>query len=106
MLLPVNEQAYLFSWARHQQGALTGMAVVLREATQVALRRGPYSTSREGMTPIWRDPPAALPLAAVLTALLLNPRNGIRLASMTIGNYSLGPVINSLPGLDPGALCR
>jgi hypothetical protein len=37
-------------------------------------------------------------------SLLLNPRNGTRLASMTIGNYSLGAVIDSIPGLDPTEL--
>lgn len=79
-------------------------AAVIQEAMRVALRLGPYSNSREGMTPIWRDPPSALPVAVVLIALLLNPDNAARLASMTIGNYSLGSVINSLPGLDPNAL--
>ena len=79
-------------------------AAVVREAMRIALRRGPYAMSREGMTPIWRDPPSALAVAAVLLALLLNPHNGARLASMTIGDYSLGSVIASLPGLDPNAL--
>lgn len=79
-------------------------AAVIREATLVALRRGPYAMSREGMTPIWRDPPSALPVAVVLMALLLDPLSGARLASMTIGNYSLGSVIASLPGMDPKAL--
>jgi hypothetical protein len=79
-------------------------AAVIREATRIALRRGPYAMSREGMTPICRDPPSALPVAVVLMALLINPRNAARLASMTIGNYSLGSVIDSLPGLDPKAL--
>ena len=68
------------------------------------LHRGPYSGSREGMLPVWRDPPSALPLAVVLMSLLLDPRNGTRLASMTIGNYSLGAVIDSIPGLDPKVL--
>ena len=27
VLLPVNEQAYLFSWARHHLSAFTGLAV-------------------------------------------------------------------------------
>jgi predicted ATP-grasp superfamily ATP-dependent carboligase len=88
--------------------ALLGVAVrdgsrvaVIREAARAALRGGPYSCSREGMTPIWRDPPSALPLAVVLISLLLNPHNGARLASMTIGNYSLGAAIDSIPGLDP-----
>jgi hypothetical protein len=79
-------------------------AAVIRELARVALRRGPYSNSREGMTPIWRDPPSALPVGVVLIALLINPNNADRLASMTIGNYSLGSVINALPGLDPKAL--
>jgi predicted ATP-grasp superfamily ATP-dependent carboligase len=79
-------------------------AAVIREVMRVALRRGPYSNSREGMLPIWRDPPSALPVAVVLTALLLEPHNGARLASMTIGNYSLGSAIDSLPGLDPKVL--
>ena len=79
-------------------------AAVIREAMRVALRRGPYAMSREGMTPIRRDPPSALPVAVALIALLLDPRNAARLASVTIGNYSLGSVIASLPGLDPNAL--
>jgi hypothetical protein len=79
-------------------------AAVIREAARVALRRGPYSNSREGMTPIWRDPPSALPLTVVLSSLLLNPHNGARLAAMTISNYSLGAVIDSIPGLDPKEL--
>jgi hypothetical protein len=45
-----------------------------------------------------------VPLAVVLLSLLLTPRNGTRLASTTIGNYSLGAVIDSIPGLDPNAL--
>ena len=76
-------------------------AAVIREAVRVVLHRGPYSGSREGMLPVWRDPPSALPLAVVLMSLLLNPSNGTRLASMTIGNYSLGAVIDSISGLDP-----
>ena len=91
--------------------ALLGAAVrhrsrdaVIREAASVALHRGLYSGSSEGMLPVWRDPPSALPLAVVLLSLLLNPRNGTRLASMTIGNYSLGAVIDSIPGLDPNEL--
>jgi hypothetical protein len=64
-------------------------AAVIREAARVTLRLGQYSNSREGMTPICRDPPSALPVAVVLIALLLNPLNGSRLASMTIGNHSL-----------------
>jgi hypothetical protein len=79
-------------------------AAVIREAMRVALRRGPYAMSREGMTPICRDPPSALPVAVALIALLLNPRNAARLASVTIGNYSLGSVIDALPGLDRKAL--
>jgi hypothetical protein len=56
------------------------------------------------MLPVRRDPPSAVPLAVVLLSLLLTPRNGTRLASTTIGNYSLGAVIDSIPGLDPNAL--
>jgi len=91
--------------------ALLGAAVrhgsrraVIREAASVVLHRGPYSGSREGMLPVWRDPPSALPLAVVLISLLINPSNGTRLASMTIGNYSLGAVIDSILGLDPNEL--
>jgi hypothetical protein len=40
----------------------------------------------------------------MLIALLLNPRNAARLASVTMGNFSLGSAINSLPGLDLNVL--
>jgi len=56
------------------------------------------------MLPVRRDPPAAVPLTVVLAALLLDPGNGSHLASMTIGNYSLGAVIESIPGIDPDGL--
>jgi predicted ATP-grasp superfamily ATP-dependent carboligase len=77
---------------------------VLREAACVVLHRDLYSGSREGMLPVRRDPPAAVPLTVVLAALLLDPGNGSHLASMTIGNYSLGAVIESIPGIDPDGL--
>ena len=89
-------QAILGAAVRHRS-----RRAVLREVARVALHRGPYSGSREGMLPVWRDPPSALPLAVVLISLLLNPSNSTRLASMTIGNYSLGAVIDSIPELDP-----
>ncbi len=108
---PPRASAHVGRRSHNAIQALLGVAIrdrsraaVIREATRIALRRGPYAMSREGMTPIWRDPPSALPVAVVLMALLLNPRNAARLASMTIGDYSLGSVIASLPGLDPNAL--
>ena len=92
-------QALLGAAVRHRS-----RKAVIREALSVVLHRGLYSRGREGMLPVWRDPPSTLPLAVVLLSLLLNPRNGSRLASMTIGNYSLGAVIDSIPGLDPNEL--
>jgi predicted ATP-grasp superfamily ATP-dependent carboligase len=110
---PTPASAHVGRRSHNTLQALLGAAVrdhsrgaVIREATHVALRRGPYSNSHEWMTPIWRDPPSALPLAVVLISLLLNPHNGARLASMTIGNYSLGAVIDAIPGLDPNEIFR
>lgn len=76
-------------------------AAVIGELARVAFHRGPYAGSSEGMTPVWRDPPSAMALSVVLSSLLASPRNAARLASMTIGNYSLGAVIDTIPGLDP-----
>jgi predicted ATP-grasp superfamily ATP-dependent carboligase len=91
--------------------ALLGAAVrdrsrraVIREAVRVLRHRGLYSGSSEGMLPVRRDAPSAVPLAVVLLSLLISPGNGGRLASTTIGNYSLGAVIDAIPGMDPDEL--
>jgi predicted ATP-grasp superfamily ATP-dependent carboligase len=69
---------------------------VLRELVDVTLRRADYRGSREGMTPILRDPPALVPLAAVLGTLLLSPPAATPLALSTIERYSLGDAVDRI----------
>jgi hypothetical protein len=69
---------------------------VLRELARVLFKKGIYQDSREGMTPIRQDFPSILPLASVLGALLIQPKNQRPLALKTISNYSLGLAIPRL----------
>jgi predicted ATP-grasp superfamily ATP-dependent carboligase len=47
---------------------------IAREARDLAARRGPYAGSVEELTPVRLDWPSAVPLAAVASALVVNPR--------------------------------
>jgi predicted ATP-grasp superfamily ATP-dependent carboligase len=76
---------------------------VLREMGRVVLKKGIYRDSREGMTPVWQDAPSLLPLAVVLTGLLLDPRSEQQLTLKTIANYSLGAAIPRLLTMEPEA---
>ncbi len=70
-----------------------GRAGVLRAATDLARRRGAYAASQEELTPTVGDPRAALPLALVGGAMLVNPNWWRRFAAATIGAYALTPAV-------------
>jgi len=77
---------------------------VLRELRQVFLKQGLYQGSQEGLTPLLRDFPSALPLGVVLASLLFRPASARELALKTIGNYSLGAAIPRVLALQPEIL--
>lgn len=70
-----------------------GRAGVLRAATDLARHRGLYAASQEELTPTVGDPRAALPLALVGGAMLVNPEWWRRFASATISAYALTPEV-------------
>jgi len=74
---------------------------VLRQVARVVLKKGPYEHSREGMTPVLVDPPAAIPVVVILAALLANPGLERRLTHGTIARYALGDAIPLLTRCTP-----
>ncbi len=62
---------------------------VLVEAFRLALGRGRYAESEEGLTPVTQDPPSAIPLALVATRTLLFPRSAEQIAHAAIRAYSI-----------------
>ena len=77
---------------------------VLRQAMTAAFRDGPYRHSREGMTPVLKDPPAVIPVIAILGALLAEPGTERHLTRDTIARYSLGDAIPLLARATPESL--
>lgn len=69
---------------------------IVRALGQAMLRRGDYEGSREGLTPVWNDPPSVITVATVLCTLLVHPAAGERLARSTIERYSLGDAIDRI----------
>ena len=70
-----------------------GRADVARAAIDLARRRGLYTESVEELTPTRGDPRAALPLALVGGATLVNPAWWRRFASGAIDAYALTPAV-------------
>jgi len=70
-----------------------GRAGVLRAALDLARRRGVYVSSQEELTPIAGDLRAALPLALVGGAMLVNPDWRRRFAAAAIDAYALTPAV-------------
>jgi predicted ATP-grasp superfamily ATP-dependent carboligase len=70
-----------------------GRAGVLSAAVDLARRRGIYASSGEELTPTTGDARAALPLALVGGAMLVNPGWWRRFASATIDAYALTPAV-------------
>lgn len=64
---------------------------VLAELVTAAARRGPYRDSTEELTPLRRDPLAAVPLAAASVSLLAAPRLWRRFAEGAVADYALTP---------------
>lgn len=57
-----------------------------------ALRhKGLYADSSEQLTPVRRDAPSLIPLALVLTRLLVSPHAASRIATQAVSGYSIGP---------------
>jgi hypothetical protein len=61
-----------------------------------ALRRGQAGRAAEVLTPIVRDPPSALPLAAVTALLLADPGSAATLANGAVRSYSVSPATIAL----------
>ena len=82
----------------------TAVLGVLRDCV---LRRSEAGRAAEILTPIVRDPPSALPLAAAAALLLASPRNAARLAHDAVGSYSIGPATIALVrAASPGPAAR
>src|SRR5882672_5313121 len=64
---------------------------VLLEVLKLAANAGRYRGTREELVPLWTDPPIVIPLAAVITKLLLKPENAARLSETAVAAYSLTP---------------
>jgi ATP-grasp domain len=64
---------------------------VLRECWRLLAGNGPYSGSREELTPVGIDPPTALPLAITALYLLLDPTAADRLPRKRWGAHLLTP---------------
>lgn len=64
---------------------------VLLEIIELAASTGRYRGTREELVPLWTDPPIVIPLAAVITRLLLKPENAARLSETAVAAYSLTP---------------
>jgi hypothetical protein len=61
------------------------------EILKLSAGGGRYRDAREELVPLWTDPPVAIPLAVVVTKLLLAPENAARLSKATVAAYSLTP---------------
>jgi biotin carboxylase len=68
-----------------------GRRGVLKELGSATLRCGKYARSREELTPILADPPAAIPLAATAVSLLRAPARSRDLTRATVSSYALTP---------------
>jgi biotin carboxylase len=64
---------------------------VLLEIIKLSASGGRYRGAREELVPLWTDPPVVIPLAVVITKLLLAPENAARLTEATVAAYSLTP---------------
>lgn len=62
---------------------------ILRTVAALILSRGPFRSSRESLTPVWVDPPSALPVGFVALLLLLSPAKWRSLAARQVGSYAL-----------------
>lgn len=66
-----------------------GRRAILRVLIDAAVRREPFRSSSEGVTPVVHDLPSLVPLGVVAMQLLSNPRAGFRIARRAVGDYAL-----------------
>jgi hypothetical protein len=62
---------------------------VLGELARAVMRRGPYRSSAEQLTPVVRDPVSAVALAVVVARVLASPAAAARVAGQAIARYSV-----------------
>jgi deazaflavin-dependent oxidoreductase (nitroreductase family) len=74
---------------------------VLAELRDAVSHRGAYAGSREGMTPVLRDPPSAVALTVVVAGLMLAPRTADAFTHHTIQRYALGDAVRTIAGSPP-----
>lgn len=73
---------------------------ILRELGQALTSRGPYANSSEELTPLTRDPLAAIPIIAASVATLVDPRAWKLFTGGAVSAYSLTPEAwNQITGL-------
>jgi hypothetical protein len=66
-------------------------AAILRELVAALYRRGEYAAADEELTPLHRDPIAAVPVIAAILLTLLRPSLWQTFQSGAVGQYSLTP---------------
>jgi glutathione synthase/RimK-type ligase-like ATP-grasp enzyme len=64
---------------------------ILAEIGLLASNSGRYRGTREELVPLWTDPWCIVPLAVVVTRLLLMPQAASKFADSTVAAYSLTP---------------
>jgi predicted ATP-grasp superfamily ATP-dependent carboligase len=64
---------------------------VIKEIALLATSSGRYRGSREELVPLWTDPWCAIPLAVVISRLLVDPHAVAKLSKSTVDAYSLTP---------------
>jgi hypothetical protein len=77
--------------AAEQAGQHAGRSAVLRVLADCALRRGAAGLAREVLTPVFRDPPSAIPLAVTTVMLLASTHSATALSAGAVRAYSIGP---------------
>jgi len=71
--------------------AQQGRGAVVRELAEAVLRRGDYRGSGEELTPLSRDPIAAVPVVAAGLTTLVRPEAWRHFTSGSVGAYALTP---------------
>jgi hypothetical protein len=64
---------------------------VAHELASSLIHQGKYAGSTEQLTPILRDPPSLVALAAIAVQLALSPRAAARISGHTVATYQIGP---------------
>ena len=64
---------------------------VINEVVRLATSSGRYRDSREELVPLWTDPWCAIPLAVVMSRLLVDPHAVAKFSKSAVDAYSLTP---------------